>query len=170
VTRNDPAQRFIRLAATVRAELELLERVALEARLALTDFASSEPPLRELRGIGNILHDLYTGTEHIFEKISSEIDGGVPNGSAWHRELLESMALELPGLRPAVLTPATVRQLEEFLRFRHLYRNVYGFELEWTRLRPLLMRAEPTWAALRADVVTFLSFLDALGHAPKASS
>jgi hypothetical protein len=80
------------------------------------------------------------------------------------------MALELPGLRSAVLTPATVRQLEEFLRFRHLYRNVYGFELEWTRLRPLLKRAEPTWAALRADVVTFLSLLDALGQAPKPFS
>jgi hypothetical protein len=74
------------------------------------------------------------------------------------------MALELPGLRPAVLTCATVRQLEEFLRFRHLYRNVYGFELEWNRLRPLLTRAEPTWAALRADLVTFLTFVDALGQ------
>jgi hypothetical protein len=74
------------------------------------------------------------------------------------------MALDLPGLRTAVLTPTTFRQLVEFLRFRHLYRYVYGFELEWQRVRPLLMRALPSWAALRSDVVSFLSFLDALGQ------
>lgn len=124
--RDEPTQRFIGLAAAIRAELAQLRRVVDEAELALRDFPDTVPPPRELRGIGNIVHDYYTEGEHVFEKISTELDGGIPGGGAWHRELLESMALDLPTLRPPVLTVRTVRLLEEFLRFRHLFRNVYG--------------------------------------------
>jgi hypothetical protein len=159
--RVEPSQRFVRLAAAVRAELQQIERVVGEADLALSDFAAASPPPRELRGIGNILHDFYTGAEHVFEKIALELDGGVPNGSAWHRELLESMALDLPALRPPVLSSGTVNVLEEFLRFRHLYRNVYGFELEWERVKPLLCRLRGAFGALSRDVGGFLAFLDA---------
>ena len=159
--REDASQRFIRLGAAIRAEAALLQRVMDEAELALRDFPKAVPPPRELRGIANILHDFYTGAEHVFEKISAALDGGIPEGAAWHRELLESMALDLPSLRPPVLTGNGVRLLEEFLRFRHLFRNVYGFELEWDRLKPLLSRMPATWAVLRADLNAFLVFLDA---------
>jgi hypothetical protein len=158
--RHDPAQHFVWLAAAIRAEVALLQRVTDEVDLALNDFAEAVPPPRELRGIANIVHDFYTGAEHVFEKISATLDGGVPSGSAWHRELLESMALDLPSLRPPVLTRSAVRLLEEFLRFRHLFRNVYGFDLEWERLRPLLSRVPATWGVLRADLMAFLVFLD----------
>lgn len=154
-------QRFVRLAAAIRAELNQLARVTAEAELALRDYPEAVPPPRELRGIGAIVHDFYTGAEHIFEKIAAELDGGVPGGSAWHRELLESMVLDLPSLRPPVLTTTTARALHEFLRFRHLFRNVYGFELEWTRLKPLLARLPTTSKQLESEVRTFLSFLDA---------
>jgi hypothetical protein len=87
VTGGDLDHRFVRLAALIRSELQQLERVMGEVDLALADFADSVPPRRELRGIGNMLHDFYTGAEHIFERISSELDGGVPRGSGWHREL-----------------------------------------------------------------------------------
>ncbi|MEO8179073.1 MAG: hypothetical protein ABI895_09590 [Deltaproteobacteria bacterium] len=161
--REDHVQRFIWLAAAIRAEVTLLQRVTDEAHLALQDFPEAVPPPRELRGIANIVHDFYTGSEHVFEKISAALDGGVPNGPARHRELLEGMALDLPSLRPPVLTRSTVRLLEEFLRFRHLFRNVYGFELEWERLKPLLSRMPTSWAALCTDLAVFLAFLDAGG-------
>jgi hypothetical protein len=163
--RDDPRQRLIRLAASVRVELEQLALVVQEVDLALADFPDVVPPPRDLRGIGDILHDFYTGAEHIFEKIASELDGGMPHGSAWHRELLESMALDLPGFRPPVISRSTVRALEEFLRFRHLFRNVYGFELDWERVKPLLVRVVGVWTALGSDVSAFLVFLDAGGRA-----
>jgi hypothetical protein len=162
VTRETASpQSFIRLAAVIRAELAQLAQVVAEAELALRDYPQAEPPRRELRGIGAIVHDFYTGAEHIFEKIASELDGGVPTGAAWHRELLESMGLDLPGLRPPLLTASTVRELHEFLRFRHLFRNVYGFELEWQRLQPLLSRLPAIASKLDAEVQAFLPFLDA---------
>jgi hypothetical protein len=161
VTRQgDGADRLARLAASIRSEIDRLVAVVAEAELALRDFSEITPPLRELRGIGDIVHDFYTGIERIFEKIAPELNGGVPAGSAWHRELLESMALDLPTIRPPVIGRETVRILGEYLRFRHLFRNVYGFELEWERLQPLLKRLPAAWVAFQTDIRHFLVFLD----------
>jgi hypothetical protein len=160
------AARFQRLAASLRAELQRVERTVDEARQSLSTFATREPNRLELRGLGDIVHDFYTGTERLFEKVATEIDGGVPSGSAWHRELLDVMALEVPGRRPPVVTQATAHALDELLRFRHLYRNLYGFELEWTRLQPLLAALGPTFDQLRRDAEAFVGFLEEATHDP----
>jgi hypothetical protein len=155
-----PPERFARLAAALRDELSRLERVVQEAAAALTRFTDAEPAVLELRGIGDIAHDFYTGAERIFEKIAPELNGGVPAGGSWHRELLRNMTLDLPGIRPPVITEETAHLLDEFLRFRHLFRAVYGFELAWPRLGSLLERLPAVWQALRRDVEGFLRFLD----------
>jgi hypothetical protein len=141
--------------------MERLASVVAEAELALADFAEDTPSLRELRGIGDVVHDFYTGAERVFETIAPELNGGIPAGPAWHRELLESMTLDLPSIRPPVITRATAGKLAEFLRFRHLFRNLYGFELEWPRLQALVARLPDAWRALDADLRRFLGFLDA---------
>lgn len=160
----NPRERFTRLAAMVRLEQTRLAQVVAEAEQALTDFASSTPALRDLRGIGDIVHDFYTGTEQIFERIAPELNGGVPKGTSWHRDLLQSMTLDLPGIRPGLLSAHTAHDLEEFLRFRHLFRNLYGFELEWSRLLPLLKRLSGVWQALHSDLERFLEFLERMAR------
>ena len=76
-------------------------------------------------------------------------------------ELLENMTLDLPGVRPPLLRIETAYALEEFLRFRHLFRNLYGFELEWPKIRSLLDRLPETWSAVEVDLERFVAFLDA---------
>jgi len=154
-------ERFVRLAAAVRQRRRQVAQVAAEARQALSEFSEDEPPVLELRGMGAILHDFYTGIEHIFETIAPELNGGLPAGESWHRELLTNMTLDLPGVRPPVLREETAHALDEFLRFRHLFRNVYGFELEWPRVRILLERLPAAWREVEADLDRFLAFLDA---------
>lgn len=74
----EPRERFVRLAATVRQQRQQVAHVVTEAREALVRFADREPLLLELRGIGAILHDFYTGIEHLFERIAPELNGGLP--------------------------------------------------------------------------------------------
>ena len=163
----DPPERFVRLAAALRRQRLQIAQVVAEAQEALAGFAEREPPLLELRGIGAIIHDFYTGIEHLFETLAPELNGGVPAGAAWHREILSNMTLDLPGVRPPLLAVDTARALEEFLRFRHLFRNLYGFELKWPRLRTLLARLPTAWSAVDADLDRFLTFLDtAAGTSP----
>lgn len=157
----EPSERFVRLAAAVRSRRSQVAKIVDEARGASADFAEGEPPLLALRGIGAILHDFYTGIEHVFETIAPELNGGLPAGESWHRELLTSMTLDLPGIRPALIRKETARLLDEFLRFRHLFRNLYGFELEWPRVRELLTRLPAVWSEVDEDLARFSEFLDA---------
>jgi len=56
-----------------------------------------------------------------------------------------------------------VAALDEYLRFRHLFRNAYGFELDWTRIRPLLQRLGPLHAAVTTALQRFCDALETLG-------
>jgi hypothetical protein len=121
-----------RLAAEVEAELSSLLRLGQELSSAPTDCDTFS-----LRARASILHDFYTGVERIFVRIAEELNGGVPRSEQWHRQILHDMTLELQDVRPAVITSQLAAELGEFLRFRHVFRNVYGFVLEADRMRPL---------------------------------
>jgi len=114
------------------------------------------------RVIGSILHDFYTGVERIFMRIAEELGEGLPRGEHWYRELLEDMVLELEGIRPAVISKELKRQLDEYLRFRHLFRGIYGFELEIGRLEPLVEGLQKVYSRFKAEINRFCKFLDQL--------
>jgi hypothetical protein len=111
------------------------------------------------------LHGFYSGTERILEWIARQVDGTLPQGPAWHRELLDQMTLDAPGVRPPVLQKDTAKQLEEYLGFRHVVRNLYTWELDTTKVERLIKRLPHTLQAVEKDLETFGHFLDAASHA-----
>ena len=62
-------------------------------------------------------------------------------------------------MRPAVLDPALAEALGAYLRFRRLFRNVYGSVIEAERLHPLEERLPATLAAFRERIRAFLSWM-----------
>lgn len=76
------------------------------------------------------LHSFYTGAERIFEAIAKEIDRSVPTGQNWHRQLLEQMTVEIPQLRPALISEDTRFLFDELRRFRHVVRSIYAYQLD----------------------------------------
>ncbi|MGB9886110.1 MAG: hypothetical protein ACPLPT_04005 [Moorellales bacterium] len=114
-----------------------------------------------LRAIGSVLHDFYVAAENLFQAIARELDEKLPEGPTWHHALLRQMTLTIPGVRPAVLRKETAQRLDDFRAFRHVFRNVYGFNLSAEKLRDLLLRLPPTVAALRRDVEQFIAALRA---------
>jgi hypothetical protein len=111
------------------------------------------------------LHSFYAGIERIFELIANEIDGGVMGGESWHNNLLRQMAVDLPGVRPAVLSTETAESLAEYLRFRHLIRNIYVFRLDVTRMAHLAQEIDAVWAKLQQEISHFIDCLQALSRA-----
>lgn len=109
------------------------------------------------RIIGSILHDYYTAVEKIFETVASRIDKSIPTGDQWHKELLDQMALAIPGVRPPVISPQTARRLDPYRGFRHVFRNVYGFNLSTRRMIDLLRDLPATSQALQEDLDRFAS-------------
>jgi hypothetical protein len=56
----------------------------------------------------------------------------------------------LPGLRPAVIAPELLRELEELKRFRHFFRDAYVLELDPDKTREngeRVLRIHPQLAA-----------------------
>ena len=156
--------RYLRLRSELEDETARLARLSGESADALRTVSGRPPTSLELRGLGALIHDFYTGVERVFRLIAPLLNGGLPEGEAWHRQLLRNMCLEIPTVRPPVLRPETGRALEEFLRFRHLFRHIYGFELEGERLMTLLARLEPVWQEVRRDLQGFGEFLEALSQ------
>ena len=143
-----------RLAAEIESELASLDELERE----ITN-APQQDDIYSLRARGSILHDFYNGIERIFVRIASELNGGVPQAEQWHRELVKNMTLDIPEVRPAVIDMTLARVLGEYLRFRHVFRNVYGSVLEAERLRSLERRLPVTSAAFRERVQVFLSWM-----------
>ena len=81
------------------------------------------PTTLELRGLGSILHDFYTGIEQIMERIATTFDGELPAGANWHVQFLDRMTSEIESVRPAVLSSDLADALRPYLRFRHLFRS-----------------------------------------------
>lgn len=75
------------------------------------------------------------------------------------------MTLDLPGVRPPVLSRESARKLNEFLRFRHRYRNMYAYDLEWKPVRKLVEAVPTVWTHVERDLEEFLEFLDAAAEA-----
>ena len=112
-----------------------------------------------LRAAGSILHDFYTGIEKIFENIAKEVDRRIPLGEEWHSELLHQMTLDIKGLRPPVISSNTEKILREYLGFRHLFRKRYGFELDWQRMKRLLLKMPQVLSGLAKEIEIFFKTL-----------
>jgi hypothetical protein len=151
--------RLQRLADDLAAELDEYQQLKTEITKAQTRIGTHEPDSFELRAIGSILHDVYSGAEGICQHIAKEIDRQVPVGPNWHRDLLDQMTQPLPKTRPVVVQSETATLLEKYRAFRHIFRNIYGPKLEWTQMKPLLDNAVSAIDVFANDIEQFIAFL-----------
>jgi hypothetical protein len=104
------------------------------------------------------LHNFYTGCERIFRVVASEVNGALPAGYDWHKRLLERMAVTQEG-RPALISGETARSLEKYLAFRHVVRNIYGYELETEQVAWLVAQQGSVWQKFETEVRSFIAWL-----------
>lgn len=110
-----------------------------------------EPDLVETAARGVVLHSFYGGVENIFRRIAQDLDQSMPAGGSWHSTLLISMAASHVG-RPAVITPGLRARLQEYLEFRHLFRSVYGYLLQWDKMAQLVFGIPDTLRQLETEL------------------
>ena len=112
------------------------------------------------------LHSFYSGLERLFELVARHLDRNLPISETWHRDLLQVMAQDVTGVRPALIDPESARTLDEFRRFRHLVRNIYTTHLIPARMDNLLQTLPHLWSRLKDELLAFAGFLDSLVEAP----
>jgi hypothetical protein len=154
---------YLELSHRIRGELADLE-VSIEKVKRSWDSAKKAGRDRDayLDSVALNLHAFYSGLERLFELISRHVDGSSPQGLAWHRDLLHQMADEMAGVRPAVISEGTARELDHYRRFRHLVRNVYTVSLEAEKMSGLVESLAGIWPKLFDEMDAFAMFLEAL--------
>lgn len=152
---------FLIVEERIKEELENLNRLhqTLQRRGLLEDSHQRRFKLMDewvARAVGSILHDMYSAMEKMFRIIARDLDGKLPDGAEWHNELLIQMSIPLAGIRPAVISKELRTLLSEFLAFRHVFRNVYGFNLAPERLDLLLKKVPDLCKQFKDEMVNFL--------------
>ena len=130
------------LFARLDRQLELVRRELGNVEQADARFGRLKKLARQRRIAADLYHEwshnasladgiaaIYTGLDSILESMAAEIDRYKPRGDAFHADLVDGMAVEVEGVRPAVLAAATRRLMHDARKFRHVARHKYALEL-----------------------------------------
>lgn len=154
-----------------RLEAELKNIMLLTEDLQVRGFLQDTPKRKEalqdtfaLRAVGSVLHDLYTAIENMFKIVARYIDDSVPDQADWHLELLQQVAIPVTGIRPAFITAKTKDQVNELRGFRHIFRNIYGFNLASDRIEQLLNGTEEMTLSIKMDTKQFIQYFEQGSH------
>ena len=150
------------LAAEIDRDTGAVSRLCDDAREVLERFAAEQPGRLEVRIPGGLIHDYYTGVETALERVVEVINGSYPTGADSHQRLLSVMALDVEGLRPAVISEQSRAELDELRKFRHFFRHAYMAQIDWDLLRTHLKRIARHHETLMGELRSFVDFIRGL--------
>lgn len=122
------------ITSEINKEIDTITKLSDELESVIKNSAE----FNNRRIFGSILHDFYNSCERIFRRVNRDINGGSVQSEGWHKELLYRMTIEIEGIRPRVISEELAAELDDYLSFRHVFRNIYGFELKGERLDRLV--------------------------------
>ena len=113
-----------------------------------------------LESIAYQIHNLYCTVEDLLKIVASCFENNMSSTSQWHSILLQRMTMEIPGIRPALLSPDSYTILNSMRGFRHFFRHAYASDIDYQQLTMNLHRALELKKHLDHDVSQFLLRLD----------
>lgn len=97
----------------------------------------------------------YTGIESLLERLIKNIDGRLPAGDEYHKDLLAVAATDVPGVRPPILSEDVYADLDELRSFRHVARKRYGHELKMAKIAENAERLVAVLSGFKACLAVF---------------
>ncbi len=140
----------------IKIELELLHKLLDTYRTQLAQAKTREPTDLELIGFAGILHSFYSGFENIFKRIAQDIDRDFKKSASWHVDLLETMAVSTPN-RSSVISEELKQQLQFYLSFRHVFRSLYSHDLNWSKMKDLVLGSDTILQLVEKELIEFIS-------------
>ncbi|MBI4587023.1 MAG: hypothetical protein HY717_23675 [Planctomycetes bacterium] len=144
------------LKADLSGQLKLIDAVFKKIARRKKGYAKNPQALESL---AYQLHNLYCAFEDLFKIVADHFENQVSGRNRWHQELMSRMKVDLPGIRPALVSESAFECLNELLRFRHVFRHAYGFELEAPKLKLVLQKAQILKKIYKQDIPRFLKRL-----------
>ena len=121
---------FLTLIEELHGDMAEITRLQSHNSRAWDRVESGAIDMLDFGALAYTIHTIYGVLENYFLRISKFFENNLPRDS-WHKTLVERMALNIPGVRPAFIPDNAVRnKILELLRFRHKFRNLYGEDLK----------------------------------------
>ncbi|MBP7892959.1 MAG: hypothetical protein KA063_05435 [Firmicutes bacterium] len=152
--------RLLLLKAEIASDLEAIDRIGEAVSEAMLAVAPGQVPSPVVQsGLALYLHDFYQAVEQMLTRITRTLNGFDTAGESWHIDLLRLASREIEGLRPAVISESTMRDLDRYRGFRHFVRHGYDRDLMWDRMQGLIESLPEMVASFRQDTGAFLDVL-----------
>lgn len=140
--------------ATLESEVRQDARVMAQALTCARDRISK--PLPEgLEASAHHLHRFYNAFEQMGLRLAKAFENHIDDDRGWHSTVLNRLALEIRGVRPAFLPEELRQPLNELRGFRHIFVHAYELNLDDARVRALLENAETVESALEEIITRF---------------
>lgn len=85
----------------------------------------------ELAGVAVLLNNFYNGVENILKQVFKKLSLKLPEGPAWHQDLINSSVNE------RIISEVLAEEISEYMGFRHFVAHGYAFNLNTERLQEL---------------------------------
>lgn len=148
------------LQAELRADMTALDTLHEKYDLIKAKLLRIEPDEFDYVALAYTIVNLYNVMENYFSRVAKCFENNI-EPSRWHRDLVARMALEIEGIRPAVLSAPDVLLIDELRAFRHVFRHIYQSQLDQEKL---LLVDQRTPAAVHAFRTAHKHFASALGE------
>jgi hypothetical protein len=136
-------------------EVERIEEVINEASPLFSSCQTKDPDFIVKSASAMIMHSFYNGIENIMLLIVKKMDSNLPDGTQWHKKLL-ARALNKTENRTPIFREELKEPLDEYLRFRHIVRHLYGPQLKWEDMKNLFLDMNMIWKIVKEDLNIFI--------------
>jgi hypothetical protein len=109
-----------------------------------------------LESIAYQIHNLYSATEELMKIVATYFENNINESNQWHSLLLQRMKMDIPEIRPALLSLESYSILNSLRGFRHFFRHAYGATLEYEPLKTNLDKSLNLFPQIESDVNQFL--------------
>jgi glycyl-tRNA synthetase beta subunit len=107
------------IAAVTQSDISAIEKMT--TRLQAIAGSMNPASFNDLAAAAYLLHNIYNALENSFEQISRSFENHVTDLAQWYKKLLGKMFLEIPGIRPAVISKELRGTPNDLRGFHHSY-------------------------------------------------
>ncbi|MHA1730688.1 MAG: hypothetical protein ACTSU5_02040 [Promethearchaeota archaeon] len=147
------------LVAEIKDQLRSIDEIFQKISSRKTGFAEN---VERTESLGYQIHNLYCAFEDLFRIVAGFFENNLEVSDRWHINLLRKMRIEIPGVRPALISPETHDVLNELRAFRHLFRHAYSYELDPKKIELLLEKIAAIRPLFERDVKRFVDAVNNL--------
>ncbi len=105
---------------------------------------------------------IYTAIEDIFKVIIKTFENNIDDYSKYHVEILKVLSVDIPNIRPRLLSEESLKILDKLRSFRHFIRHAYNTELDLEEMILLQKKCKASFGFVIEDFKTFINFVKGL--------